>query len=695
MTPLFGLETEYGLAACEGGARGRAPRGGDGGVQAACDLVDAARGLLPALPDLSPCGAFLSNGSRVYADGSHPELATPEVSTPWELVRYTLAGHRILERALARLCAAGHRARPLLFTSNVDYLSRRSWGCHESILFGAETPDVSALLIPHLVSRVVFTGAGGFDPGCPGISFVLSPRALFLKASVSGSSTDDRGIVHTKDERLGVGAHRRLHLVCGESLCSERAMWLKAATTVLVVAMIDEGLDCGETVALADPVAALHAVVRDPSCRAEVPLADGRRTTALELQRHYLRAAESRLGAAWMPEWARAACDEWRAMLGRLENGAPRSVATTLDWSIKRALFGRVLARHGFNWALAARWTAALTEAMSELAQVHPSAALRDPDRLLDSVIQAFPPSEQVWGILSAHGLDAGDLETFLRARRALFECDIRFGQLGGGGIFEALDRDGVLTHRLPGVGDIERAVEDPPARGRARVRGDAIRRLAGGNGHFMCNWTSIYNRAADTFLDLTNPFEQEERWCPASEFDEVACDPGQVPAVGAVDWTWDNLRAEALESYLAGRYEAAEQALNTLLARGFEVQSTHCHLARLFLTQGQEDRARAHVAQAWDARAGAPSYVVARTVWLQTLLAVVDGGDWRPWIRALKGLALERGEMQAWSMEPVLDRLRRRLPFQDFEMMAALFRVVSAADDSSDLDRHAWWTNG
>jgi len=119
---------------------------------------------------------------------------------------------------------------------------------------------------------------------------------------------------------------------------------------VLVVAMIDEGLDCGATVALADPVAALHAIVRDPSCRAEVPLANGRETTALELQRYYLGAAEARLGATWMPEWTRAACDEWRAMLDRLENGAPRSVATTLDWSIKRALFGRVLARHGFDW---------------------------------------------------------------------------------------------------------------------------------------------------------------------------------------------------------------------------------------------------------------------------------------------------------------------------------------------------------
>ena len=151
MDQLFGLETEYGLAAPE--EQGINP-GSTGAVtteSAVWDLVDAVRQMVPCLPDMGAGGVFLANGSRVYVDGGHPELATPEVSSPWDVVRYTVAGHRVLERALAQSCGASCRSRPLLFTSNVDYVTRSSWGCHESILYSARASGLSDFLIPHLV----------------------------------------------------------------------------------------------------------------------------------------------------------------------------------------------------------------------------------------------------------------------------------------------------------------------------------------------------------------------------------------------------------------------------------------------------------------------------------------------------------------------------------------------------------------
>ncbi len=690
MMPLFGLETEYGIAMPS--RRRPATPCFAASFGAALDLVDTVRGMLPGLPDETPAGAFLSNGSRIYVDNGHPELATPEVSTPWELVRCTLAGERLLARALARWRGAPNRPRPILFKSNVDHLGHQSWGCHESILCGQGAFAAPELLIPHLVSRVVFTGAGGFEPHSPGISFVLSPRALFLTASVSSSTQGNRGIVHDKDEPLGGGGHRRLHLICGESLCSERAMWLKAATTVMVVAMIDRGLDREEALTLATPVAALHAIVRDPSCRARVRLADGREMTALELQRHYLRAAEARAGAAWMPDWTQAACEYWRAMLDELEH-APQSVATTLDWGIKRALFGRVLARHGFDWVLAARLTAALTTAMDASAGAWRDAAPADAKRPQDSESDPNAEAVRIEAALHAGGFDRDQQAAFVRARRALFECDLRFGQLGGRGLFEALDRDGVLTHHAPGVDEVESLVERPPAEGRAHVRGEAIRRLANDNRRFACDWDYIHSANADTFLDLRDPFEREERWRPASELPEWARGERGPRQGVAIDWRAYNLRDEALEHFLAGRCDEAESALAALLADGFDIPSTHCHLARVQLMTGRVDEARRHVAQAWEARASAPPYVVARVAWLQTLLAVMDDGDAQPWLGTMKGLSFDRAQMQGWAMEPLLQRLQRRLPFGDFEMLSALYSVVSGAADCRELDRFAWWT--
>src|SRR5207249_4063545 len=91
VTPrLMGIETEYALAVA--GAQ-------DGFVDhelVANQLMTVARKNLVHLRD-GGSGIFLANGSRLYIDCSlHPELATPECSTPCEVVRYVEAGHAIL-----------------------------------------------------------------------------------------------------------------------------------------------------------------------------------------------------------------------------------------------------------------------------------------------------------------------------------------------------------------------------------------------------------------------------------------------------------------------------------------------------------------------------------------------------------------------------------------------------------------------
>lgn len=53
---------------------------------------------------------------------------------------------------------------------------------------------------------------------------------------------------------------------------------------------------------------------------------------------------------------------------------------------------------------------------------------------------------------------------------------------------------------------------------------------------------------------------------------------------------------------------------------------------------------------------------------------------------------AVERANMQSWSMAPVLERLRWRLQYRDFEMMTALFRIVSGEGDSRELNCNTWW---
>ena len=346
---LFGLETEYAIA-------GASPESGLCHEEIVQRLLTAAQQKLIHLPDLyGHTGVFLANGARFYVDcGLHPEFSTPECSNPWDVVRYTLAGHKILEDLLASVEAEG-KTEILAFRSNVDYSgSLSTWGCHESYLHREPAEKLQPHLIPHLVTRVIYTGAGGFHPLAPGLEFTLSPRAAHIQHVVSGNSTADRGLWHTKEEPLSA-RYGRLHLICGESLCSETAAFLKIGVTALVVAMADAGVAPGAAVQFADPLESLHSVAGDVTCKRPLAMADGSRRTAIDIQRHYLRLAEQNLDRAFMPSWAGQVCRRWRVVLDQLED-APRSVERTLDWAIKRTLYANHAARAGLRWDALPFW---------------------------------------------------------------------------------------------------------------------------------------------------------------------------------------------------------------------------------------------------------------------------------------------------------------------------------------------------
>ncbi len=55
-------------------------------------------------------------------------------------------------------------------------------------------------LIPHLVTRVVYTGAGGFNPLLNWPEFCVAPRLMHIEHVISSDSTANRGIFHTKNE---------------------------------------------------------------------------------------------------------------------------------------------------------------------------------------------------------------------------------------------------------------------------------------------------------------------------------------------------------------------------------------------------------------------------------------------------------------------------------------------------------------
>ncbi len=177
---LLGVETEYAISAMQG--REPAER-----VPVIRRLMELAHATLPNVQDGSSSGLFMENGARLYLDcGMHVEYATPECFNPWDAVRYVEAGHQTMLRLMERVSGLGAPGLEAnCYRVNVDYDGNgATWGCHESYMHRMSQALMPAQLIPHLVTRMVYSGAGGFNPFSSGLAFTLSPRAAHMERAV-------------------------------------------------------------------------------------------------------------------------------------------------------------------------------------------------------------------------------------------------------------------------------------------------------------------------------------------------------------------------------------------------------------------------------------------------------------------------------------------------------------------------------
>ena len=231
---IFGLENEYGVTCTLRGQRRLSPD-------------EVARYLFRRVVSWGrSSNVFLENGARLYLDvGSHPEFATPECDDLDDVVAHDKAGERILEGlvrgAEERLEEEGIRGQIYVFKNNTDSAGN-SYGCHENYLVSRHkdfhrTVDV---LIPFLVTRQIFLGAGKLTQTPRGTTFSIAQRADHIWEGVSSATTRSRPIINTRDEpHADAERYRRLHVIAGDSNMSEYATFVKVGTMVALLQMIE------------------------------------------------------------------------------------------------------------------------------------------------------------------------------------------------------------------------------------------------------------------------------------------------------------------------------------------------------------------------------------------------------------------------------------------------------------------------
>lgn len=419
------------------------------------DVPPAPWGTLPrpsaaeaALPQATT--AVLSNGARLYVDHAHPEYSSPEVLTPRDALVWDRAGEVVARRAMAALDPQDGEV--VLYKNNVDGKGA-AYGSHENYLVRRDLPfeTLAAALIPFLVTRPVFAGAGrvGIGQRSEHPGFQISQRADYVGTDIALQTTFNRPIVNTRDEpHADASRFRRLHVINGDANRFDVPIYLKVATTDLLLWYLERAHDRGQGLGAladlritADPVEEHWALSHDPSLGYALATARGR-LTALQIQRAHLDAIAAALGedyggidaehvgaetAEALALWAETldALDAYAAAHGTpAQAQATARAAQLVEWVAKLQLCERLRERAGTGW---------------------------DDPRLAAADIQ--------WADL--------------RAGRGLAEKLIAAGR----------------TRRLVTDAEVEAAADQPPAGTRAAVRGTAVANHAA---VVAASWTSL-----------------------------------------------------------------------------------------------------------------------------------------------------------------------------------------------------------
>ncbi len=362
---VFGTECEYALVYSP---KGRGPNAY--GVDET--LLERLKRLTPFLvaslgaKGYTFAGEFLGNGGRFYIDrGAHPEYATPECASVRDLVTHEKAGDRIVQELVQHagslMAEAGNPGKLHVFKNNIDSFGA-TYGCHENYLAAPRAMENISLIIPFLVTRQVFSGAGKVARReVPGVGpYQLTQRADFIDRVFSDRTSQVRGIINLRKREIPrQGQNTRLHVLVGDSNMSEYALALRIGTTALVLRLLEED-SLHDMPALASPVEAIKEISRHFDCPLELENRSGR-YDALDIQTIYFEkvrrffdhhvpgCGEEEILKLWECSLAGLRKVKISSQNWVLEDD-PEDLRRKIDWILKLWLINRLQQENGFDW---------------------------------------------------------------------------------------------------------------------------------------------------------------------------------------------------------------------------------------------------------------------------------------------------------------------------------------------------------
>lgn len=382
---IFGIETEFGIELLD--ERGKISFTQEHKLKIKSHILKLV-GIKEKSNRWDPQGGnFQVNGSRIYKDiGNHVEYSTPECRSVRDLIIYDKAGEAIVHKIIS----AGRERKDIkekliIYKNNIDstktFGKGRSWGCHENYmvptLYFEESSRKAAsrvwrslhLLVPFLVTRQIYSGAGWFflndiDGQNRSISsplYVLSQRTPFINspgnidsnAVLWGGGYRSKQMISVKPAQGSATRFRRLEIRVGESNLAEWSTYLKIGTTAIVLRMIEDEFLSEylplERYRLSDPVEAFRSVTKDITCKKPIFLSN-QQLNPIEIQKYlYLEPAKAYLARYGASEEERDIVEKWEYVLNVLSLN-PLNLSDRLDVWIRLKLFLEYMKKYRISW---------------------------------------------------------------------------------------------------------------------------------------------------------------------------------------------------------------------------------------------------------------------------------------------------------------------------------------------------------
>ncbi len=290
---------------------------------------------------------FLRNGSRIYiCTGGHLEIATPECRNAFEVLKYDKAAElymqigvekaneKYIEKRKQRVNCSSYIQ---CWKANVEIDKRYSRGTHESyIVERKKYVGKENLLIPFLVLRKIFFGAGGYVADKERIKYVVSPKAMVSKRVLT-ESPSQWPILSLRDEPLSTKDKYRVHVTSGEGVRSEVTRLLNNAITSYVIDAIESG-KITHVEDIRNPLQTFKDISENIRGDWRIRLMNGRTQSVTDyIMSYYIAAIEELFEEREVSYWDKYCLDTFKRICAKFDQGLLEDpyVLRRIEWVMK------------------------------------------------------------------------------------------------------------------------------------------------------------------------------------------------------------------------------------------------------------------------------------------------------------------------------------------------------------------------